>query len=112
DKLNGYVGVLEHPADGALRHLTKVADDQVRPENFRRPPRKTPVVGAAGGPSKQITHVFYVVRENRTYDQVFGSEARGDGDPKLEVVDNNGVRGPEGGVTPNAHALARRFPLL
>ncbi len=112
DKLNGYVGVLERPTDREVRHLTRIADAQVRPENFRRAPRHTPVVDKHGEPSRQITHVFYVVRENRTYDQIFGSEPRGDGDPSLEVVDDNGVRGPAGGVTPNAHGLARRFPLL
>ncbi len=112
DKLDGYVGVLARPTDRKIRHLTHVADDQVVPDNFRRAPRDSPVVGPRGGPGTQITHVFYVVRENRTYDQIFGSEARGDGDPRLEVVDDNGVAGPAGGVTPNAHALARRFPLL
>ena len=44
------------------------------------------------------------MRENRTYDQIFGAEPRGDGDPKLELF------GEE--ITPNAHALAERFPLL
>ena len=38
--------------------------------------------------------------------------AVGDGDPALEVVDDNNVPGLAGGVTPDAHALARRFPLL
>ena len=52
------------------------------------------------------------MRENRTYDQIFGSEPRGRGDPRLQVFDDNGVPGPTGGVTPNAHALARTFPLL
>jgi hypothetical protein len=63
----------------------------------------------AGGP---IKHVFVIVRENRTYDQVFGTDPRGDGDPALELFDDNGVSGPTGGITPNAHALTRSFPLL
>jgi hypothetical protein len=70
------------------------------------------VVGPGGGPSRQIKHVFYIVRENRTYDQVFGSDPRGDGDSALELFDDNGVAGPTGGITPNAHALARMFPLI
>src|SRR5439155_25655999 len=57
-------------------------------------------------------NAFYAVRGTRTYDQVFGSESRGDGDPRLELFDDNGIATPAGGVTPNAHALARRFPLL
>jgi hypothetical protein len=56
--------------------------------------------------------VFYVVKENRTYDQLFGRDPRGDGDPRLELFGDNGVAGPTGGVTPNAHALTRTFPLL
>jgi DNA-binding beta-propeller fold protein YncE len=112
DKLLGYVGVLRQPSTSELRRLTARADAQVRPANWTSAPAGTPVVGPNGGPSQQIKHVFYVVRENRTYDQIFGSEPRGAGDPKLEVVDDNGKPGPAGGVTPNAHALARRFPLL
>ena len=112
DKLIGYVGVLRQPSSIELRRLTTLADAQVRPANWTPAPSGTPVVGPGGGPSQQIKHVFYVVRENRTYDQIFGSEPRGDGDPNLEVVDDNGIPGPAGGVTPNAHALARRFPLL
>ncbi|MDQ1520394.1 MAG: hypothetical protein QOI55_1467, partial [Actinomycetota bacterium] len=112
DKLLGYVGVVHTPTVGALHRYTRRADRQVRPENGKRAPWDTPVVGPSGVASRQIKHVFYVVRENRTYDQVFGSEPRGDGDPSLQVVDDNGKPGPAGGVTPNAHALARQFPLL
>ncbi len=136
DKLLGDVGVLGRPTDRMMRRLTRLADDQVRPALKRwfgeswlswfveslltgagvadrhRAPVDTPVQGRDGGPSHQIKHVFYVVRENRTYDQIFGSVPRGDGDPSLEVVDDNGRPGPAGGVTPNAHSLARTFPLL
>jgi YVTN family beta-propeller protein len=112
DKLLGDVGVLPVPSDRQVARLTRIADEQVRPANFRRVAPGSPIVGPLGGKSQQITHVFYVVRENRTYDQVFGSDQRGDGDAALEVVDDNGVSGPTGGVTPNAHALARQFPLI
>ncbi len=43
---------------------------------------------------------------------MFGTNPRGDGDPKLELFDDNGVGGPTNGVTPNAHQLASMFPLL
>jgi len=56
-----------------------------------------------GDPSK-IRHVFVVIRENRTYDQILGDVAHGNGDPALAVFG--------AGVTPNAHALVERFPLL
>ena len=45
----------------------------------------------AGGP---IKHVFYIVRENRTYDQVLGDDPRGDGDPSLTLFGSS--------ITPNA----------
>jgi len=61
-----------------------------------------------GAPSK-IKHVFLIIRENRTYDQILGDVAGGNGDPTLAVFGNNATFGA---VTPNAHALVQRFPLL
>jgi YVTN family beta-propeller protein len=61
-----------------------------------------------GAPSK-IKHVFVIIRENRTYDQILGDVPGGNGDPSLAVFGNNATFG---GVTPNAHALVQRFPLL
>ncbi|HEV2291149.1 MAG TPA: bifunctional YncE family protein/alkaline phosphatase family protein, partial [Gemmatimonadales bacterium] len=46
-------------------------------------------------------HVIYILRENRTYDQVLGDLPRADGDPSLVFFGRD--------VTPNAHALAERF---
>ncbi len=107
DMLLGRVGVLPVPTRAQLAQYTRQADAQVRPGDLTRAPKDTVV-----GPGSPISHVFYVVRENRTYDQVFGREPRGDGDPSLELFGDNGTVGPSGGITPNAHALARRFPLL
>src|ERR1019366_4713516 len=61
-----------------------------------------------GDPSK-IKHIFVIIRENRTYDQILGDVAGGNGDPALAVFGDNKTFG---GVTPNAHALVQRFPLL
>jgi DNA-binding beta-propeller fold protein YncE len=110
--LLGRAGVLDRPTDQEMVALTPRADRQVVPANFAPPPPNTPLVGPGGGPSDKIKYVFYVVRENRTYDQILGSEPRGNGDPTYQVFDDNGVPGPTGGVTPNAHELARIFPLL
>jgi YVTN family beta-propeller protein len=55
----------------------------------------------AGSP---IKHVIYVIKENRTYDQVFGDIKKGNGDPRLTIF------GEE--VTPNHHALALQWVLL
>ena len=98
----GRSGVLKFPSDRRLRKLTPRASRQIRPTNSQKPPANTPLKNPdAGG---KIKHVFYIVRENRTYDQIFGAEPSGDGDPKLELFGE--------AITPNAHALAKRFPLL
>ena len=107
DMLLGRVGVLAVPDASQLAALTRRADAQVLPADLTPAPAHTVV-----GPGSPIQHVFYVVRENRTYDQVFGRDPRGDGDPSLELFGDNGTAGPSGGITPNAHALSRRFPLL
>ncbi len=112
DKLLGNVGELPTPSDLQARAATAMADSAVTPADAESPPPGTPVVGPDGGPSQQIKHVFYIVKENRTYDQLLGTDSRGDGDPALELFDDNGVPGPAGGVTPNAHALTRKFPLI
>ena len=52
----------------------------------------------------KIKHVIYIIKENRTYDQVLGDDARGNGDPIIVIFDKT--------VTPNQHALADRFVLL
>jgi YVTN family beta-propeller protein len=112
DLLIGRVGTLPLPTDEQMRAESAAANAQVVPANHESQPAGSPLPAPNHGPSTQIKHVFYIVRENRTYDQVFGSDRRGDGDPKLELFDDNGVSGPTGGITPNAHALARTFPLL
>lgn len=56
------------------------------------------------GEPSPIKHVVYIIKENRTYDQVLGDMREGNGDPKLTMY---GER-----VTPNHHALAREFVLL
>jgi hypothetical protein len=108
----GRAGVLPRPTDKQAKALSARAEKQLIPTNFKPAPPNSPITGVQGGPSEKIKYVFYVVRENRTYDQIFGSEPRGRGDPSLQIFDDNGVPGPTGGVTPNAHALARKFPLL
>ncbi|MFE3035993.1 bifunctional YncE family protein/alkaline phosphatase family protein [Streptomyces canus] len=61
-----------------------------------------PVPVRLGDPST-IKHVFLLVKENRTYDQVFGDLPQGDGNSALTTFGTN--------VTPNQHALAQQFGL-
>lgn len=53
---------------------------------------------------QRIKHVIYIVKENRTYDQVLGDLRPGNGDPSLTLFGE--------AITPNQHALARRFVTL
>ncbi len=62
-----------------------------------------PIPTEVGDPSP-IKYVFYVVKENRTYDQVFGDMPEGNGDPDICLFPDS--------VTPNHHALVRDFVLL
>ncbi len=57
----------------------------------------------AGGENR-IRHVIYIIKENRTYDQVFGDLGAGNGDPSLTMYGED--------ITPNHHKLARQFGVL
>ena len=76
---------------------TKQAQEVAEGEEGNPIPRKK------GDPSP-VKYVFYVVKENRTYDQMFGDIKEGNGDSSLCLFPEN--------VTPNHHALAREFVLL
>jgi YVTN family beta-propeller protein len=62
-----------------------------------------PIPMKQGDPSP-IKYVFYVIKENRTYDQVLGDIPEGNGDTSLVLFGEK--------ITPNQHALAREFVLL
>ena len=96
----GKAGVLRFPSDERDRGAdgrSPTRSCSPRTRRPRRPARRC----APDGP---IKHVFYVVKENRTYDQVLGDDARGDGDPSLTLFGDT--------TRPTLHALVRRFPLL
>ena len=73
--------------------------------------KETKAVGEPGNPipmklgdASPIKHVFYIIKENRTYDQVLGDIKEGNGDSSLVLFGEK--------VTPNLHALAKEFVLL
>ncbi|MGH9698224.1 MAG: bifunctional YncE family protein/alkaline phosphatase family protein [Candidatus Acidiferrales bacterium] len=80
-----------------------------------------PDVHLFAGPSP-IRHVIYIIRENRTYDEIFGDVthsgdgSQADGDPALAIFGDGAAAQRPGGtpqdITPNAHALAQRFGLF
>ncbi len=103
--LTGTLSILPVPPPATLQALTKTVY-AVTPyaDRYRLTPAgapaASPIPKRVGDPSP-IKHVFYVIRENRSYDQVLGDLRRGNGDPTLTLFGED--------VTPNAHALAREF---
>jgi YVTN family beta-propeller protein len=91
-------------------HTRTVLDNGYLPQVLRALERssmtdKPPVpVPAKLGESSVIEHVVYVIKENRTYDQVLGDLPQGNGDPDLCIYPRE--------ITPNHHALAEQFVLL
>ncbi len=70
-----------------------------------RPPVSGPsVVPRQVGAGSPIKHVIYIIKENRTYDQVLGDLPKGNGDPRLTIFGRE--------VTPNHHKIAEEFVLL
>ena len=88
---------LPPPAPGALDGLTR----QVAVNNHVFAAPSAADAAKLAFVRAHIHHVIYVVKENRTYDQVLGDLEVGDGDPKLAVFPKS--------MTPNQHALARQF---
>jgi YVTN family beta-propeller protein len=109
---NGTVSIVPVPNGRTLATMTQqvfVNNHWDRTENIKSAsggsPYNNPVaIPAKIGDPSLIKHVFLIVRENRTYDQILGDVAAGDGDPSLAVFG--------GKDTPNVHALVKRFPLL
>ena len=75
---------------------------QVGPEYANAAAAPVAIPAHIGEPSL-IKHVFLIIKENRTYDQMLGDLPQGNGDPSLAVFAAN---------VPNQHALVTRFPLL
>lgn len=67
-------------------------------------PKLEPAGGVSNLVSLGIQHVLLIVKENRTYDQVFGDLSQANGDPRLTMYGRE--------VTPNHHALAEKYVIL
>ncbi|MEJ7738433.1 MAG: bifunctional YncE family protein/alkaline phosphatase family protein [Chitinophagaceae bacterium] len=105
--LKGTMSIINEPDEPALAAYSKAV--------YQNTPyskdKELKTQGEAGSPvpmtvgdSSPIKHVFYIIKENRTYDQVLGDLPEGNGDTSLVLF---GER-----ITPNQHKLAREFVLL
>src|SRR2546427_2797169 len=97
--ISGSVCVIPVPDSAGLQRYTS----QVYALSPFSNARLRPATRSSARPP-ELKHVVYIIRENRTYDQVFGDVARGNGDARLAIFDN--------AVTPNAHAIADRWVLF
>ncbi len=105
--LSGSLSIVPIPDDKALAAYTEtVYKNCPYSDNLLTGaphPVKTAIPTKVGDPSP-IKHVIYIIKENRTYDQVFGDMPRGNGDPSLVMFGRD--------VSPNHHKLAEEFVLL
>jgi len=94
--------------EGSLERIPALTPLQVSAGTREVRAANTPVYEPAGGITKLgdlgIQHVFLIVKENRTYDQVFGDISKANGDPKLVMYGRD--------ITPNHHALAEHYVVL
>lgn len=104
----GTVSAIEPPSPETMAKYTHDAyqcsplkKDAVPVAQPREPNNPIP---AKVGQKSPIHHCIYIIKENRTYDQVFGDIKQGNGDPNLCIFGEQ--------VTPNLHKLARDFVLL
>ena len=108
----GSVAVIETPDKAQLASYTtavaennhlRLAGSNAESRLANRNATPIPIPNRSGEPSP-IEHVVYIIKENRSYDQVLGDIAKGNSDPSLTMFGRD--------VTPNQHKLAEDFVLL
>lgn len=106
--LSGGLTRVPIPGDAQLSTYTKIVASVTAYKDSQligvpRPTQQSVLPGRASD-HPPFDHVLYIIKENRTYDQVLGDLKRGNGDPNLVLYGRN--------VTPNHHAIAEQFVLL
>jgi YVTN family beta-propeller protein len=102
DQLTGTLSIVDVPDSAKLKDYTKaVFANRPLPTSPGLSPAQIKERLAA---LKNIHHVVYIIKENRTYDQVLGDIGKGNSEPRLTMFGEK--------VTPNEHALVNTFTLL
>jgi YVTN family beta-propeller protein len=105
--MKGTISIIDSPNDKDLASYSKMVYQNTpyskKKELITEGEPGNPIPYKVGDPSP-IKYVFYVLKENRTYDQVFGDMPEGNGDSSLCLFGEK--------VTPNQHKLAKEFVLL
>ncbi len=106
-QFRGVISFVDAPDSATLAEYTRqaLAASPYRDSELRSvaSARRSVIPTRVGDPCS-IKHVLYIIKENRTYDQVYGDMKKGNGDPDLCLFGQD--------VTPNQHALADQFVLL
>lgn len=97
--IKGTLSSFNVPDGGQLQKATEQVKNNNRPENTGGA-----VIPQRPGQESPIKHVIYVVKENRTYDQVLGNLGKGNGDPSLNLFGDESA--------PNFGALSRKFTTI
>lgn len=105
--IKGTLSIIDVPQNSG--QLQKLTEQVIHDDGFDQPGKldgggSQTVVPVKPGSSSPIKHVIYVIKENRTYDQQFGSLGKGNGDPALNLFGEESA--------PNQRALERRFTTL
>jgi YVTN family beta-propeller protein len=95
---DGELSFIPIPDSGTLSALTQQV---IQNNGLAQRNAAAPLLAGDGSP---IKHVFFIIKENRTYDQVLGDLGQGNGEPSFASFGNS--------VTPNHHELARQFVTL
>ncbi len=105
--MKGQLGIIDAPDAAKLAFYSK----KVYQNTPYTKAKELQAAGEVGNPipmkvgdTSPIKHVFYIIKENRTYDQVLGDMPEGNGDTSLVLFGEK--------ITPNQHKLAREFVLL
>ncbi len=106
----GTISVIPTPNTEKLKSMTKIVKENnsfaklIGELNKKETSSKKVAVPQFPGQKSHFKHVVYIIKENRTYDQVFGDLPQGNGDSTLVHFGRK--------VTPNHHALAEEFVLM
>ena len=99
-----YVGRIQ---TGSASIIPPITDEQLRgytADVLHNSPYNDEMLDSQPAGIPPIEHVLYIVKENRTYDQILGDIGKGESDPSLCLFKEN--------VSPNHHKLAREFVLF
>jgi YVTN family beta-propeller protein len=100
----GTLSIIDRPNESLMKSYTQTVYENTPFNKSQQVPSENNPIPFKKEDTSPIKYVFYIIKENRTYDQILGDIKKGNGDPKLCLF-------PEK-VTPNIHALVNEYVLL